>query len=341
MKQKKNYNLLIGAATLLAIVTAVSLIGYAVSRPEPALIQGQAEATEYRISGKVPGRVERFCVSEGDHVRKGDTLVIIDSPETRARLAQAEALKATAEAQEKKAVAGAREEETAAAYELWQKAMAGEEIARKAYDRAHALYAQKVISAQKHDEAEAQYQAARSTCAAAKSQYEMAVKGAREEDKAAAAALVKQAAAALAEVESYLGELCLTSPADGIVSARFPKTGELVGQGAPIMAVTDLDDVWFTFNIREDMLKGMKTGDRLSLSIPALGMDNCVATVTYISVLESYATWRATRDTGSFDARTFEVRAVPQGPIEGIRPGMTAILTQRITDNGERPCLPE
>ena len=326
MKQKKNYNLLIGAATLLAIVTAVSLIGYAVSRPEPALIQGQAEATEYRISGKVPGRVERFCVSEGDHVRKGDTLVIIDSPETRARLAQAEALKATAEAQEKKAVAGAREEETAAAYELWQKAMAGEEIARKAYERAHALYAQKVISAQKHDEAEAQYQAARSTCAAAKSQYEMAVKGAREEDKAAAAALVKQAAAALAEVESYLGELCLTSPADGIVSARFPKTGELVGQGTPIMNVLDLDDMWITFNVREELLQKLPMGAEIKATVPALGNRETTLKVFYIKDMGSYAVWRATKVTGSYDAKTFEIKARPVEKVENLRPGMSVLM---------------
>lgn len=321
-----NSNLLIGAIALIIIVAAVSLTGYLVSRPRPAVIQGQAEATEYRVSGKVPGRIEQFFANEGDMVRKGDTLVEIDSPEVRAKLAQAMAVKSAAEAQKSKALTGARQEQIAAAYELWQQATVGEEIMKKSFDRVSRLYEQKVISAQKYDEAEARYRSAKATCAAAKSQYDMAVNGARKEDRETAIALANQANAALSEVQSYLGELYLTAPADGIITARFPKAGELVGQGAPIMSVTDLDDVWFTFNIREDMLAGIRTGDIMTIRIPALGDALYRTRVTYISVLESYATWRASQDTGGYDAKTFEVRTVPEETIAGIRPGMTAIV---------------
>ena len=284
-KVKKSYNLLIGIAALLLIVVVVALTGYLVSRPEPAVIQGQAEAT-------------------------------------------ALAVKSAAEAQKDKALSGARQEQIAAAYELWQQALAGEEVMKKSFDRTQRLYDQKVVSAQKYDEVQAQYRAAKATCAAAKSQYDMAVKGARKEDKETAVALVNQASAALMEVESYLGELYLTAPADGVISARFPKAGELVGQGSPIMAVTDLDDVWFTFNIREDMLKGMQVGDMLEVTVPALGDAVYRTRISYMSVLESYATWRATRDTGSYDAKTFEVRARPVQPVEGLRPGMSVILKE-------------
>lgn len=327
-KKRKSYNLLIGIIALLFIVAAVALTGYIVSKPAPEIIQGQAEATEYRVSGKVPGRIERFYASEGDFVHKGDTLVEIDSPEVKAKLAQAMAVRSAAEAQKSKALTGARQEQIAGAYELWQQALAGQEVMEKSFSRVRRLYEQKVISAQKYDEAEAQYKAAKATCAAAKSQYDMAVNGARKEDKETATALVDQAAAAVAEVESYLGELYLTSPADGIISARFPKPGELVGQGSPIMAVTDLDDVWFTFNIREDLLHGLRIGDGLTVTVPALGDRQYRTRITYISVLESYATWRATLDTGSFDARTFEVRSVPEERIDGLLPGMTAIVIQ-------------
>lgn len=330
MEQKrKSYNLLIGVAALVIIVVTVSLIGFAVSRPEPSVIQGEVEATEYRVSGKVPGRIEQFYASEGDFVHKGDTLVEIDSPEVRSKLAQAMAVRSAAEAQKEKALTGARKEQIAGAYELWQQAAAGEEIMRKSFERIQRLYDQKVISAQKYDETEAGYMAAKARCAAAKSQYDMAVNGARKEDRETAVALVDQANAALAEVESYLGELYLTSPADGVISARFPKAGELVGQGSPIMTVTDLDDVWFTFSIREDMLSGMDTGDIIEVNIPALGDGIYRARVKYISVLESYATWRATQETGCYDAKTFEVRAVPEIHIEGLRPGMTAIIVNR------------
>ena len=253
----------------------------------------------------------------------------IDSPEVKAKLAQAKAAESAAAAQKEKAMSGARQEQIAGAYEMWQKALAAEEIMTKSHERMKRLYEQKVISEQKLDEAEAQYKAAKATCAAAKSQYDMAVSGARREDKEAAAALVNQARAAIMEVESYMGELYLTSPSDGIISARFPKTGELVGQGSPVMAVTDLDDIWFTFSIREDMLQGLKIGDELIVSIPALGYRECRTKINYISAMESYATWRATKETDGYDAKTFEIRSVPESRIEGLLPGMTAIVIRK------------
>ena len=325
-KKKKSYNLLIGIIALLAIVTAVALAGYIVSKPDPIVLQGQAEAAEYRVSGKVPGRVEKFYAEEGDFVHKGDTLVKIESPEVQAKLAQAMAVKSAAEAQKNKAMKGARQEQIASAYEMWQKALAGEEVMEKSFERTSRLYEQEVVSAQKFDEVQAQYKAARATSAAAKAQYDMAVKGARKEDIETVEALVDQAAASLAEVESYLGELYLTAPADGVISARFPKPGELAGQGAPVMAVTDLNDAWFTFSIREDMLHGLRIGDELRVKVPALGETVYTTTVSYMNVMESYATWRATLDTGKYDAKTFEVRTVPVRHIDGLLPGMTAIV---------------
>ena len=327
-KTQKKGNIWIGIGVLVALIAAVSVLGIIFSRPKEAVIQGEAEAAEYRISGKVPGRIEAFYAAEGDMVHKGDTLVLIDSPEVRAKLAQANAAYAAAAAQRNKANTGARKEEIAGAYEIWQKALVGKDIAKKTLDRATRLHEQKVISDQKFDEATAQYNAAAATAEAARSQYDMAVKGAREEDKAAAIALVDRANGAVMEVKSYLSELKLTSPVDGVISARYPHVGELVGTGSPIMTVTDLSDMWFTFNIREDKLHSMKSGDKLRLSIPALDGKEIDATVTYIAARESYATWRATKETDQYDAKTFEVRAVPTVVVEGLRPGMTAIVVR-------------
>lgn len=327
-KTQKKGNIWIGIGVLVALIAAVSVLGIIFSQPKEAVIQGEAEAAEYRISGKVPGRIEAFYAAEGDMVHKGDTLVLIDSPEVRAKLAQANAAYAAAAAQRNKANTGARKEEIAGAYEIWQKALVGKDIAKKTLDRATRLHEQKVISDQKFDEATAQYNAAAATAEAAKSQYDMAVKGAREEDKAAAIALVDRANGAVMEVKSYLSELKLTSPVDGVISARYPHVGELVGTGSPIMTVTDLSDMWFTFNIREDKLHSMKSGDKLRLSIPALDGKEIDATVTYIAARESYATWRATKETDQYDAKTFEVRAVPVSKVEGLRPGMTAIVVR-------------
>lgn len=326
VQNKKSYNLVIGVLALLTIILLIAVIGYFVSRPRPLVIQGEAEATEYRVSGKVPGRIETLFVKEGDMVHKGDTVVFIDCPEVRAKLEQVTALKNAASAQQNKAINGARKEQIEGTYELWQKAIVGETVMKKSYDRMKSLYEQKVVSAQKFDEVEAQYNAAVATTKVAKSQYDMAVNGARSEDKAAADALVDQANGALMEVNAALAEIYLVSPATGVISATFPKVGELVGQGSPIMTVTDLDDMWFTFNVREDYLHGLQQGDKVTVSIPALDGKECTATVNYIAVRESYATWKATKETGMYDAKTFEVRAVPDTKVDGLRPGMSAII---------------
>ncbi len=328
MNTQKNYNLLIGVAALVAILLVISIVGYIVSRPKPIVIQGEAEATEYRISGKVPGRIEEFRGTEGQQVRKGDTLVIIDSPEIRSKIAEANAAKAAATAQKDKAMHGARKEQISGAYELWQKATVGEEVMRKSYERIRSLHDQKVVSDQKYDEVEAQYRAAQATTRAAYSQYSMAVKGARQEDKDAAIALVERANAAVELVNSYRDEIRLTSPSDGIIADIYPKVGELVGQGAPIMTIQDLSDMWFTFNVREDRLQGMQSGDQIRLTIPALNNREVMATVYYLAARESYATWKATREIGEFDTKTFEVRARPNQQVDGLRPGMSVILTR-------------
>lgn len=326
---KKNYNLLTGVIALVAVVLIVSVVGFIVSRPKAIVIQGEAEATEYRVSGKIPGRIEEFRADEGQSVRKGDTLVLIDSPEIRSKIAEANAAKAAAVAQKNKAYNGAQQEQIAGAYEMWQKALVGEEVMRKSFERISELHEEKVVSDQKYDEVKAQYDAASATARAAKSQYDMAVKGARQEDKDAAVALVERANAAVELVNSYMDEIVLTAPADGIIAARYPKVGELVGQGSPIMTIQDLDDMWLTFNVREDRLEGMKSGDKLNLTVPALGNKHITATVYYIAVRESYATWRATKEIGEFDTRTFEVRARPDTKVEGMRPGMSVILERK------------
>lgn len=326
---KKNYNLLTGVIALVAVVLIVSVVGFIVSRPKAIVIQGEAEATEYRVSGKIPGRIEEFRADEGQSVRKGDTLVLIDSPEIRSKIAEANAAKAAAVAQRNKAYNGAQQEQIAGAYEMWQKALVGEEVMRKSFERITELHEEKVVSDQKYDEVKAQYDAASATARAAKSQYDMAVKGARQEDKDAAVALVERANAAVELVNSYMDEIVLTAPADGIIAARYPKVGELVGQGSPIMTIQDLDDMWLTFNVREDRLEGMKSGDKLNLTVPALGNKHITATVYYIAVRESYATWRATKEIGEFDTKTFEVRARPDTKVEGMRPGMSVILERK------------
>lgn len=325
---KKKYsvnNMMLAFIAVLVAVGLVALAGFFLLTPPDEVIMGQAEATTIRISGKVPGRIASYRFNEGDQVKAGDTLVFLSTPEVQAKLMQVEAVKAAAEAQHAKALKGARDQEVTAAYEMWQKAQAGLTIAKKSYDRVRNLYEKGVMSAQKKDEAEANYNAMVATEKAARSQYEMAKEGARKEDKAAAAALVNQASGALAEVESYVEESALVAPIDGEISERFPEVGELVGTGAPIMNIADLTDMWVSFSIREDLLSQVKVGNEVKAFVPALDNQEITLKVYYMKDMGTYAAWKATKTTGQYDAKTFEVRARPVQLVEGLRPGMSVI----------------
>lgn len=324
-KNWKRNNMLLAFVTLLAAIVLIAVVGFFILKPRPEVIQGQAEATEVRISSKVPGRILELRVEEGQWVQAGDTLVILDSPEVQAKLLQAQSAKDAAQAQSNKAMKGVREEMITAAQATWQKAQAGLDIAEKSFNRLDRLFEQGVVSAQKRDEAEANYKSMIATEQAAKSQYLMAKNGAEKEDKAAAEALVNQARGAINEVESYLSEICLLSPIDGQISEIFPKVGELVGTGAPIMNVMDTEDFKVIFNVREDFLKNMKKGDKINAYVPALDKDISL-TVYYLKDMGSYASWKATKSNGQYDLKTFEVKAKPEASIEGLYPGMSVIM---------------
>ena len=324
-KKLRNNNMLLAFIALSAAIGLIALVGWLVLKPGKEIIQGQVEATEVRVSGKVPGRILELRVKEGDSVRKGDTLVILDSPEVIAKLEQAQAAEAAAQAQNAKAIKGAREEQIASAHALWQKAKAGLDIAEKSFQRMQNLFDKGVVSAQKRDEAEANHQAMKATERAAFSQYNMAKNGAEKEDKAAAEAMVNRAKGAVSEVESYISETYLLSPIDGQISEIFPKVGELVGTGAPIMNVVDKKDAWVVFNVREDLLKEMTIGKNLSVYIPALDK-KIPLTIYYMKDMGTYASWKATKPTGQYDLKTFEVKARPDAYEEGLYPGMSAVV---------------
>ena len=329
MKHKNEGSLLVGLIALLTVVVIVAVVGMLSLRPEKILIQGEAEAAEYRVSGKVPGRIEMYLYEEGEQVKKGDTLVVIYSPEVEAKKAQALAAREMAEAVNQKAKNGAQREQIQGAYELYQKAKAGEEIYRKSYERVQRLYDKGVVSAQKRDEVEAQYKAAEATVKAARSQYQMALAGARKEDKAAAEAQVARVDGILQEVAAAEAEKYLLSPCDGEISETFPKVGELVGQGSPVLSVVDLSDIWFTFAVREDLLPQFPMGSVIQVTIPALGTNiKYPLTITHIKAMGTYATWRSTKQNGGFDVRTFDVKCRPATTIPGIRPGMTALVAE-------------
>ena len=326
MSEKKQHkNIIITAACTTLVVAVVAVIGAMSIKQEPETIQGQVEVSEYRVSSKVPGRILEIRVKEGDYVNVGDTLAILDAPEVRAKMTQAQSAENAAAAMDEMANNGARQEQVRGAFAVLQQAKAGLEIAQKSYNRVQRLYDEGVMTAQKRDEAFANYKALEAQVKAAQSQYDMARNGARSEEKKAAAAQVNRAKGAVAEVNSYIHETMLIAQMAGEVSDVYPKVGELVGTGSPIMSVSLMNDIWGTFNVREDQLDGMKVGSIVTAFVPAFKKEIRMK-VYYIKDQGSYAVWKATKSNGQYDLKTFEVKARPMDKLEGLRPGMSLIL---------------
>lgn len=309
----------------IALIIIVALVGYHLKHSEPIILQGTVECTTYRASSKIAGRIEKMNLHEGQHVTKGELLYTLSTPELNAKLQQAEAAKNAATALDQKALAGARIQQIEAARNLWQKAQAGRVLSQRTFERVKTLYKQGVVAAQKFDEAEANYQAMVASEAAAKAQYELALDGASKEDKEAAAAQVQQAEGAINEVESYISDAMVYSPVDGEISSIIAEQGELVGSGYPVVSIIDTTDIWATFNVKETLLPKIKIGGKMVTYIPALDRD-IEFEIRYISVQADFATWSATRTQGSFDIRTFAVKAYPIGNAEGLRPGMSVLI---------------
>lgn len=321
MKTKNVIGVIVAAVVVAIVVLVVVLL----TRGDRVVLQGEADVTSYKASSKIAGRIEKMYVREGQQVKKGDLLYTLSTPELDAKMHQAQAVRMAADAQALKASRGARVQEVEAAREIWQKAQAGLDLAGKSYERVKKLHGEGVLPAQKFDEAEANYMAARATASAAKAQYDMACEGARKEDRSAANALTQQAAGAIMEVEAYLADACVYAPVDGEVSTVIAREGELVGSGFPAVTILDMSDIWVSYNIKETLMPRVKMGAEFRAYVPALGRDVDFV-IDYIAPQGDFATWSATSTQGGFDVRTFNVRTRPVSGSDGLRPGMSAIL---------------
>lgn len=326
-KKSQHVSILLAVAAMVGVIGIVALIGYYFIPDKEEIIQGQMDVSEYRISSKVPGRILELRVQEGDFVHAGDTVALLEAPEVNAQAESAAAAENAAAALSDMANKGARQEQIQGALEMWNKAKAGLDIAKKSYERINRLYEEGVMTAQKRDEVYANYQASLAQEKAAKSQYDMAVNGAREEERRAAAEKVNMAKGNVNLVKAYKKETIQIANIDGEVSEIYPKIGELVGTGSPIMTISITDDIWGSFNVREDQLKGMKMGDVITAYVPAIEKDIKLK-VYFVKDQGSYAVWKATKASGQYDMKTFEVKARPTEKLEGIRPGMSLIMKQ-------------
>ena len=324
VEKRKEKDLAVMVVVIIMAVAIVSILGFVMIKPPQPTVQGQVDAEEIRISGALPGRVEKIYVTEGDRVAKGDTLVKIYSSLMEAKLTQAKAMEQVAWATNKKVDRGTRDKIIESARQVWQQAIAASSITQKTYRRMERLFAQGVVSEQKRDEAEAACEAALAAERAALSQYELAKEGAQKEDKEASAAMLSAAKGGVDEVDAFIDDSYLIAPEDGVITEIYPRVSELVATGAPMMSLLK-DDLWIEFNVKETMLREVGEDSVLKVYLPAL--DKTIeAQVFYIKDLGTYANWQATKSTGDYDVRTFRVKARPKVFVKGMRPGMSAVL---------------
>jgi len=314
-------------AVILAIAAFITYTFIVILKKEPLVLQGEVEAKQVNVASKIPGRIQEIAVKRGQTIKKGDFVFSISSPEIDAKLAEATAARSAANAQNKKAINGAQAEDIDAAYSLYVKAEAAAQFAEKSFARIQNLYKEGVVPEQQRDETETKMKAARETANAAKSQWQKAEKGAREEDREAALALVHRADAAIQEVNAYLSETTINAISDGEVSGVNVEEGELVSTGFPVVTIMNPDDIWVTLFIREDYLSRFKIGETFTAVIPGLNSNQFEFKVTYMNPTGDFARWNATKTSGEFDLKSFEIEARPVNKIEGLRPGMTAVIT--------------
>lgn len=300
------------------------------SEPQVITLQGQMQMQQTSIAAKVPGRIAQIMVTEGDAVTPGQQLIEMDSPEINAKINQARAGKQMAQSQLDKAENGARPQEIAQAKAAWQANKAASDLAENTYQRVNRLYEEGLMARQKRDEAYAQFLATQDQTEAARLQYDLALEGARSEDKSAASAQVAQVDAQLDEALVAKEEANLKSPIAGIVDNVIVSTGEVIGQGVPLLTLVNTDDQWVVLNVTESHLNQFAIGQQFTGSIPALSSADKPYkkqfTVYATSTLSDFATWRPTNSDDGFDVRTFEVKARPTTPDARIRSGMSVIV---------------
>jgi HlyD family secretion protein len=321
MNNRKLFRWLIGIVVIAALVATF----WFATRPPPLTVQGEVSSDRVDISSRVAARVEKLNVNVGDAVKRGDVLAVLDSPQlVSARLA-AEAALAVARADLAR-VNLVRPETVAAKKAEVDEAQADVTLALQTFNRQSELLRTGNTPQASLDQARHNLDAATQKKDSLDEALKLAIEGASKEERDLAAAQVKQAEAALNQRDVDIHEFSILAPTSGQITARVAALGENFSAGAPLFSMIDLSDLWFTFNIREDLLKGLKIGDTFEVMVPALNSATIPVRVTMINVQGQYAAWRATRATGNFDLRTFEVRAVAQKPVEGLRPGMSAIV---------------
>jgi HlyD family secretion protein len=318
-----------GSATAAAVIVTLilaAIVGLSIwylARPEPLIVQGEADATRIDIAARVDGRVGERPVERGQNVTAGQLLFEIDNPELITKWRQAQAGVDVAKAQLANVLVGTRVEVVDQKKAALESAQANFQLADKTYARIKDLAGTGNAPLQRLDEVTNSREVAKRDQDSAQLAYNEAVNGATKEEREIARTNVLKAQASVDTIKADVDELTVKAPISSQVYQIGAELGEYVSPGVPLLSLIDLSDIWLRFNLREDLVKGLKVGDRFKMRAPALGDQEIEAEIKLIETRGEYAGWRATRATGDFDLRTFEVRAYPVSPIPTLRPGMS------------------
>jgi len=315
---------LIIAIPVIIVILGIIILAKNAATPDEMVITGIVESKTVDVASKIPGRVDRILLKEGDRLKKGDTIAILESKEMSAKVEQARSAMEAARAKLALVRKGARDEEKTASLKLYDQARYQFEYVSKTWTRFQKLFSENVISAQEKDGVEFQYKAAKEQMEAAKAKYDMAMNGARPEEITATEALFNQAANAYNEASAYLQELTIKSPLEGEISNSIVDEGEVISAGYPIFTILDPNDSYIVIQLREDQMQKVKKGNIYKGKVPALGNEEFEFEVTYMASMADFATWKPTSQKGEFDLKMFEIHLRPKQAVNGLRPGMTA-----------------
>lgn len=324
--KKSGWLTILFSLILMALALFIAWGIYKAAFPPAPPLQGEMEARTISIASKVPGRIARVFVKEGENIQKGQAIAELALPALDAKLSQAKAQDSAARAQQSMVDEGPRKERAEMAKAQWERALAAADLAHKTWERMHALYRDGLISSERNDQVKAQMLASQQEAIAAREEYELILSGSRPQEKEAAADQSKEAAAGVREIESLTEDHILYAPRDGQIDKVLLVEGEILTPGFPVATLVDLADQWVSFNLLEKYMPGMAIGKELRGDIPALGKKDARFEVYYISPRANYATWRSTREDSGYDMKTFEIRARPKKTLADLRPGMSVLV---------------
>lgn len=310
---------------LLLMIITIALVVLFRSHNREIILQGEVDAPEVIVSSKAKGRVSEIHVLRGDDVKVGNLLITLDSPELLAQVKAAEAERNQAKLQLELSEHGAREENVRYYEALLAQAQVSYKNAEKEYERNKTVSDKGYVSQSNLDNLIKTRDFAKQQVAVAQANLDEVLHGDRVEQRQIYQAKLEQSEEQLRQLTIQQDDLQVKAPVEGEVGSIPAEVGELFNAASPLITLIRLSQAYFIFNLREDILAKIKKGDRVILVIPALGNKKIESEIRFIAVMGDFATRRATRATGDFDLKTFEVRLYPTTSIEGLRAGMSVL----------------